>query len=211
MNKVIGRFIFDASSEYIIESKSLKLYLNSFNCTKFDNKNVVADLIANDLSQNTNTNVRVELFDVEDECFFTKTKSTCIDGLEINIPNTKDVDRSLLIPPNSLGIINERLYSNLFKSNCLVTLQPDWATIFIEYLGPPIDHGGFLKYLISYRNHKGFHEQCVERVYVDLMNTYRPLFLSVYAKYTRRGGIDICPYRATKMTVYPDLNRINRQ
>jgi 7-cyano-7-deazaguanine reductase len=207
----IGRFIFDASSRYIIESKSLKLYLNSFNCTKFDNHALVLRTIEQDLSKSVDAAVQVELLDLKDEHLFSTPGGICLDDLEIEIFNTLKVDSALLLPSDSLNIVKEKLYSNLFKSNCLVTQQPDWATIFIEYQGRPIDHGALLRYLISYRNHGGFHEQCVERVYMDILKTYSPSYLSVYAKYTRRGGIDISPYRATTIITPPELNRTTRQ
>ena len=207
----IGRFIFDASSKYIIESKSLKLYLNSFNGTKFFDQSIVLQAMEQDLSKNADTNVKVELLSVTDAYLFTHREGICLDDLEICALSSLDVDSTLLAPLNSSIIVEEKLYSDLFKSNCLVTKQPDWATIFIEYKGHPIDHSTLLKYLISYRNHSGFHEQCVERVYMDLIKTYNPNYLSVYAKYTRRGGIDISPYRATSIKTYPELNRISRQ
>jgi 7-cyano-7-deazaguanine reductase len=206
----LGRFYFDTASEFIIESKSLKLYLNSFNNTKFLSKKQVADLIKEDLSKAANSDVRVELLDVEDRYFFTESNGICLDALDIEVSLPQDVETKYLVRENQ-NYAEEKIYSHLFKSNCLVTGQPDWATIFIEYKGPKMDHANLLKYLISYRNHNGFHEQCVERIYVDLMIVFSHQYLSVYAKYMRRGGLDICPYRATEMIASPEISRMSRQ
>lgn len=205
----IGRFAFDAASPFIIESKSLKLYLNSFNNTKIASSQKLQNLIEQDLSQCSKSQVKVELFSVEDSFHFFKYDGLLLDKMDIAIDIPHDVDVSHLT--TSDAVVNEKLYSNLFKSNCLVTNQPDWASIYVEYQGAQIEHQGLLKYLISYRNHNGFHEQCVERVYVDIMRVCVPDSLTVFAKYTRRGGIDICPYRSSKVIQSPALERINRQ
>jgi len=101
--------------------------------------------------------------------------------------------------------VSERLYSHLFKSNCMVTGQPDWATVFINYTGKPIQHKVLLKYLISFRNHQAFHEPCVERIFTDLMEYCSPDELSVYCRFTRRGGLDINPYRSTSDKIPANL------
>jgi len=206
----IGRFTFDATSPFIIESKSLKLYLNSFNNTKIDSPKKLQSLIEQDLSHKSKSQVKIELLDVEDSFhFFKYDDGLLLDKLDITMDIPSDVDSSYL--KTSTIIAEEKLYSNLFKSNCLVTNQPDWASIYIEYKGAQIEHQGLLKYLISYRNHNGFHEQCVERVYFDIIKLCNPSDLTVFAKYTRRGGIDICPHRSSKIIENPRLERINRQ
>ena len=120
---------------------------------------------------------------------------TCIDGIDISVSDF-DYNPNLLIDSTSGTIITEELYSNLMKSNCLVTGQPDWGTIYIKYTGNKIAHENLLKYIVSYRNHNEFHEMCVERVFCDLMKFCKPQKLTVYARYTRRGGIDINPFRS---------------
>lgn len=207
----IGRFTFDAASPFIIESKSLKLYLNSFNNTKFESMQKVGELIGQDLSTTSNSQVKVELFSVEDEFNFFNYDGILLDDLDITTDIPVDVDTLLLQESEPGEECQEKLYTNLFKSNCLVTHQPDWASLFIEYKGPKVEHQSLLKYLISYRNHSGFHEQCVERVFVDIARICKPADLTVFAKYTRRGGIDICPYRSSSKIKTPSFQRISRQ
>ncbi|AVP87466.1 7-cyano-7-deazaguanine reductase [Candidatus Phycorickettsia trachydisci] len=205
----IGRFIFDANSEFLVESKSLKLYLNSFNNTRFESAEKVAQLISKDLSAVSNSKVEVELLNLDDRYEFFQYDGICLDSLEIEMDYEKDVDTAFLARHDTW--VKEKLYTNLFKSNCLVTNQADWASLYIEYEGYQMDYKGLLKYLLSYRNHSSFHEHCVENVYHDLLNTFECSFLSVYGKYTRRGGLDIAPYRATKMENLPSFDRTSRQ
>ncbi|HAU2068673.1 TPA: NADPH-dependent 7-cyano-7-deazaguanine reductase QueF, partial [Legionella pneumophila] len=133
----------------------------------------------------------------------------CIDHL--------DVECSVyLVEPSFLNVhdvlVEEQLYSDLLKSNCLVTNQPDWGSVQIAYKGKKIDREGLLKYLVSYRNHNEFHEQCIERIFVDIMNYCKPEVLTVYGRYTRRGGLDINPYRSTKNSAFDRKNiRLVRQ
>lgn len=205
----IGRFIFDANSEFLVESKSLKLYLNSFNNTRFESAEEVAKIISKDLSLVSSSKVEVELLNLEDKYQFFHYDGICLDSLEIEMDYEKQVDISFLDRHDTW--VREKLYTNLFKSNCLVTNQADWASLYIEYEGYQMDYKGLLKYLLSYRNHSSFHEHCVENVYSDLLNIFECSFLSVYGKYTRRGGLDIAPYRATKMTDMPSFDRTSRQ
>ena len=205
----IGRFIFDAASKYLIESKSLKLYLNSFNNTKFISWEQVKEVLTRDLSNASGYSANVELFSLNAGQNFAISSGICLDGLDIEFDIPQDVDSShISVDGQNVG---EKLYTHLFKSNCLVTNQPDWASIFIEYKGKKLEHRGLLKYLLSYRNHQGFHEHCVERIYFDLTKVAKFSYLSVFAKYSRRGGLDIMPYRASNLLQTPDLAREFRQ
>jgi len=194
----MGEFHVPCSSPNLIESKSFKLYLNSFNQTRFaDFLEVERRLIA-DLSAAAGGPVRVRLLDSDQ--FVTEQiqplPGECIDALDIEVDEYA-LDPSLLegaADPQQL--VFESLHSHLLKSNCLVTNQPDWGSVLIRYRGGRIDPEALLRYLISFRQHNEFHEQCVERVFVDLMRYCHPQQLTVYARYTRRGGLDINPFRS---------------
>lgn len=183
-------FSFPCESSHIIESKSFKLYLNSFNQTKFKSREEVLKTLSDDLSKGCGKPVNVEFIETLPHDSF---KGICLDSLDIEI-DTYQLDAGFL----KLGedYVQESLYTNLFKSNCLVTGQPDWASVFIHYQGPHIDHEGLLKYLISYRQHLEFHEQCIERIYTDLIRVCKCEKLTVFGKFTRRGGLDINPFRS---------------
>lgn len=192
----IASFFIPCQSSHLIESKSLKLYLNSFNQTPFDDRNEVEHTIQNDLSTATHSKVRVTLFGVEQiqAVPMKKTPGFCLDSLSVSTrhyeprPDLLQVDTSIYQ--------EETLYSHLLKSNCLVTQQPDWGSVWIHYHGPKIEHRSLLKYLISFRQHNEFHEQCVERIFMDITQRCQPENLTVYARYTRRGGLDINPFRS---------------
>lgn len=193
-------FIVPFDSELISESKSVKLYLNSFNNTRMINKDQVLNTITKDLSNIVKAPVKAEIKEINDlsGSKILSFSGLCIDDLEIEIDEYK-VNSNLLMLESHNEVVEERLYSNLLKSNCLITNQPDWATIQIKYKGPKIHHESLLKYIVSFRNHNEFHEQCVERVFCDIMRVCKPVELEVFAKYTRRGGIDISPYRTNKI------------
>lgn len=184
------------TSDNLIESKSFKLYLNSFNQTRFDSRDDVHKCLQKDLSACANEQVSVSLYGPEqfDELPVKNLSGTCIDDLDIDVTHYSPAP-SLLTCDNSQDA-DEVLVSHLLKSNCLITSQPDWASIQIRYQGPQINHEGLLAYLISFRQHNEFHEQCIERIYCDLMAYCKPLKLAVYARYTRRGGLDINPLRS---------------
>ncbi|WP_404339366.1 NADPH-dependent 7-cyano-7-deazaguanine reductase QueF [Pseudoalteromonas mariniglutinosa] len=207
----IGTFVFPCQSSHIIESKSFKLYLNSFNQTRFASFDKVKAALTSDLSAAVNAGVVVTLYTADDyNCLpFTALPGTCIDELDITISNYEIDARSLRHA--STQHVTETLHSHLLKSNCLITSQPDWASIIIRYTGQQICHESLLKYLISFRTHNEFHEQCVERIYCDLMQQLALQELEVYARYTRRGGLDINPYRATNNDQIPFNVKINRQ
>ncbi len=195
-----------ATTPNLVESKSLKLYLNSFNATHFDNGEIVRARMAEDLSQCAGAGVMVRL-GLPD-----------IGGGEGTLIDTLAMDIDDYGPPNAAHlradtghVVGETLRSELLKSNCPVTGQPDWASVHIAYRGPHIDHAGLLRYLVSFRDHCEFHEQCVERIFVDLMARCRPQSLSVEARYTRRGGLDINPWRATSDCSAPIWQRDPRQ
>jgi len=198
------------SSANLIESKSLKLYLNSLNQTRFPSRQHVADTIVADLSAAAGSPIALSFMTqgvpvtLEEEI----QHYYCIDELETAC-NQYLPDAGLL-KADERQPRAERLVSHLFKSNCPVTGQPDWASLFIDYQGPGIDHGRLLQYLVSYREHLGFHEQCVERIFTDLHRQCRPSVLTVNARYLRRGGLDINPVRST-MSEYPVVGRTVRQ
>lgn len=194
-------------SDNLIESKSFKLYLNSFNQTKFASIEEVQKVITTDLSDCANKAVSVELHGDLDN--FSDKLGTfngeCLDSLDIEIDNYQ-FTTTYLQDLCSHEQVTETLYSHLLKSNCLITSQPDWGSIEISYSGKKIDREKLLRYLISFRQHNEFHEQCVERIYCDLMKFGEIDSLSVYARYTRRGGLDINPLRATENN--SDINNI---
>src|SRR3989338_6132399 len=192
----IAEITVPATSTYLVESKSFKLYLNSFNQTTFQNEQAVQKCITEDLSRATQSTVAVNLITRlnDQSAQFSNLNGACLDDLDINV-NQYIPDVSLLTTENT--IVTETIHSHLLKSNCLVTGQPDWGSIEIQYSGNKINHKNLLKYLISFRQHNEFHEQCVERIFMDILNQCQPTELTVYARYTRRGGLDINPYRST--------------
>lgn len=196
----IARFQIPCNSKYLIESKSFKLYLNSFNNSTFNNSKTVIKLLTKDLSNIVEAQVKVELITIEQlqNNKFSKL-GTCIDNRAIEI-SSYEYNLGYLLEnqqTKSGSSITETIYSNLLKSNCPVTGQPDWGTLIVDYTGEPINHSSLLKYVCSLRNHQEFHETCVERVFVDLYNNFNLTQLTVAAQYLRRGGLDINPWRST--------------
>ena len=179
----------------IIESKSLKLYFNSFNQTQFKDKETVLTAIQKDVSERIGEEVVLKFFDDSWQRDFKKFPGTCLDSINSEFSEYQ-VNSALLKNTDDSHAVNETVYSHLLKSNCPITHQPDWASVLIAYQGLPIDHESLLKYIISYRKHDEFHEQSVERIFMDILNCCKPEKLSVYARYVRRGGIDINPYRS---------------
>jgi 7-cyano-7-deazaguanine reductase len=188
-----------ASSEFLIESKSLKLYLNSFNGTSFVSQDEVRDIIEKDIRSKVQGSAKAKIFTLNEysKIAFSRFDGNSIDDLEIEVSDYI-VNSSLLKLCNSGEYKEEVIFSELLKSNCLITEQPDWASVQISYKGKKIDHESLLRYIVSFRNHNEFHEQCVERIFYDIMDKCRPDSLQVFAKYTRRGGIDINPLRSTE-------------
>lgn len=201
----IGTFVIPCTSPHIIESKSFKLYLNSFNQTHFENIENVIHTIERDLSHCVDTSVRVNLTLLKDiDTLPIGTFSgKCLDALDIETNEYRVNPSFLQTEPKT---VTEQLYSDLLKSNCPVTGQPDWGSLQIGYTGHKIKPDGLLKYIISFRQHNEFHEQCVERIFTDIMRQCRPTQLTVEARYTRRGGLDINPLRTTEKDLF--LNNI---
>lgn len=207
----IVRFDINCQSVNIVESKSFKLYLNSFNNTRLESSAELQHLLQKDIQQAANGEVFITIYDLDDllnqkiETF----EGTCIDSLDIELDSFQ-VNPELLSTDHN-NLVKETLYSHLLKSNCLVTGQPDWGSIQISYSGAKIDQASLLKYLVSFRNHNEFHEQCVERIFMDIQTFCKPSELTVTARYTRRGGLDINPTRSSNPIV-PDKNiRMARQ
>lgn len=206
----IGIIQYDALSPNLIESKSMKLYFNSFNNTKLKDINEFKDIVHKDLSEAIGSKIIFDILSLNSLPIMQNFEGVCLDNLDIEC-NVYETDSTLLTVENNHET-HEKIYSNLLKSNCLVTHQPDWASIFIEYTGTKINHANLLKYIVSFRNHNGFHEQCVEQIFTDIQQRCKPSKLTVYARYTRRGGLDINPFRTTeKDLVIADNLRLIRQ
>ncbi|MBE0401268.1 MULTISPECIES: NADPH-dependent 7-cyano-7-deazaguanine reductase QueF [Halomonas] len=205
----VARFRLPASSPNLIESKSWKLYLNSFNQTRFYSREDVMQTLANDLAIAAGAEVSVELFDVDaPELTVQCLPGECLDDLDIAVSDYTPSSAHLMV---SDEVVEETLYSHLLKSNCPVTGQPDWGSVLIRYKGPKIDREGLLRYLIGFRQHQDFHEHCVEHIFTDLMAYAQPSQLLVLARYVRRGGLDISPWRATPGLMPPTPLRLARQ
>ena len=203
-------FSVPADTPRLVESKSLKLYLNSFNGTRFDDAGAVRERIAADLSLAAGGEVTVAEGLPPMAGRGGAEAGFLLDALDIAIDDYG--------PPNAAhlragagDIVDEVLRSDLLKSNCPVTGQPDWASVRIAYRGPRIDRAGLLRYLVSFRDHAEFHEQCVERIFTDLLARCGVQSLSVEARYTRRGGLDINPWRTSRDRAAPEAGRDERQ
>ena len=239
----LARFAIPATSPNIVESKSLKLYLNSLNFTEFADWQAVESTISQDLSACVGATVAVSLFaldEVNDNSglLIDKPQGRCIDkaleGQDIKVALTEHPDASLLGVGDTAGAISQdyllqdyplqdyplqdyplqdyQLYSDLLRSNCPVTDQPDWGTLAIEMSTTAcVDEGKLLAYILSFRQHNGFHEQCVEQIFADLTDHFAPTKLMVRAWYTRRGGIDINPCRVSDLSLLPEPSRLVRQ
>lgn len=207
----LARFIVPADSPHLIESKSFKLYLNSFNETRYESAEEVAATMQADLSRVAGGEVDVWLDDnlAQYSATCSPLAGICLDGLDVAIDQYQP-NAALLQPAVGHTVVTETLVSNLLKSNCPVTGQPDWGSVQVRYTGPRIDHVSLLKYIVSFRRHTEFHEHCVERMYCDLWQAVKPESLFVMARYTRRGGLDINPWRSSH-PVKVDDDRTPRQ
>ena len=214
----LARITVPAESTHIVESKSVKLYLNSFNNSVFADAAAVQTRLREDLSAavwqagTVMSSVGVQLVLPQD---FDKEPVHELDGLNLD---RLDLECSHYQPAPELltaqmneAPVTETLTSQLLKSNCLVTGQPDWGSVRISYTGPQIDQAGLLQYIVSFRNHNEFHEQCVERIFMDIWRACKPSKLEVYARYTRRGGVDINPWRTSHPMAAPVNIRTARQ
>ncbi len=207
----IGHVELDATTENLIESKSFKLYLNSFNQTRFENWHIVEETLLKDLTACAKGRVHLTLYPLS---HFTSQPivdfvGECIDNQPIEIDNYQ-FDSQWLNGSTTDTLVEETLVSHLLKSNCLITHQPDWGSVMIQYKGKKIDREKLLRYLVSFRQHNEFHEQCVERIFHDIMTFCSPDTLTVYARYTRRGGLDINPWRSNCEFV-PETGHLARQ
>lgn len=206
----IATFMIAADSPNIIESKSFKLYLNSFNQTRLANQGELVALLRQDLSAAAGASVQVSL---TEPAQFNALRMGELGGLLLDRLDIEVVDHhpdpQLLSATHDAVPVEETLLSHLLKSNCPVTGQPDWGSVQIHYVGAPINQEALLKYLIGFREHNEFHEQCVERIFIDILRQCRPQKLSVYARYTRRGGLDINPWRSNFSSTRQPLNLRN--
>lgn len=188
---------FPVDSENLVESKSLKLYLNSLAMSRFGSSDEVSAVVAGDLSRAAGSRVAVELR--SGACArrdsFDELPGACIDGLDVDCNPGGEVDASLLACAGK-SLVAEELHSHLLRSSCPVTDQPDIGSVLVRYRGAAIDRPALLRYLVSYRCHNAFHESCVERIFVDIKARCAPERLTVYARYNRRGGLDINPFRS---------------
>ena len=216
-------FTVPCESLNIVESKSFKLYLNSFNNTRFADADAVKARLRADITEavwrNTAgepvvapatigvTVVGADQFDREP---VHELDGLNLDRLDIECTQYTPAPELLTVTPNEQPV-SEVFVSNLLKSNCLVTGQPDWGSVQISYSGDQIEQGGLLQYIVSYRNHNEFHEQCVERIFMDIWTRCKPTRLTVYARYTRRGGLDINPFRTSHPQALPRNVRTARQ
>ncbi len=214
----IAHFTVPCESPNIIESKSLKLYLGSFNATVFANADEVRERIRADLTEvlwrgaKSTGSIGVKLIAPE---LFEREPIRELDGVDLD---RLDLECSRYQPAPELlssntaeAPVTETLTSRLLKSNCPVTGQPDWGSVQVRYSGPQIDQAGLLGYIVSFRDHNEFHEPCVERMFVDIRQRCQPTKLAVYARYARRGGLDINPFRASWPQTLPANVRTARQ
>jgi 7-cyano-7-deazaguanine reductase len=194
----LAEIVYGCDSLNIIESKSMKLYFNSFNNTVFKDVKTLQETIKKDIEARIFSPVMVNIFSLPssiEKMLFSSMPGICLDILDV-VCTDYQVNPAFLILEDET--VEEMVFSNLLKSNCLVTQQPDWGSVQISYKGKKINHEGLLRYIVSYRNHNEFHEQCIERIFIDIMKNCQPETLTVDGRYTRRGGLDINPYRSTK-------------
>lgn len=204
----VGRLRVPASSPNMVESKSLKLYLNSLNNTRFASEAEFRQTVSRDLAVVVGSAVTLELLDITDPKLAGKCPpGDCLDQLPIE-RSQSEPDAGLLQIADQTGEM--QVYSHLLRSLCPVTGQPDWATVWLHFRGGLPESSSLLRYIVAYRGHQEFHEQCVERIFCDIRSRCAPEFLHVQAFYTRRGGLDINPFRSTDPAAQP-LARMNRQ
>jgi 7-cyano-7-deazaguanine reductase len=189
----------DCATTNIVESKSMKLYLNGFAQAQFADAGIVSARLNQDLSTAFAGDVVVDLIPIDELAGqWASMRGQCLDGLDIQVTNYQRAPELLGQMSSGSHVVTEHLYTHLFRSLCPVTAQPDWATVTVSYTGNAIDHAGLLGYLISYRCHQAFHETTVERIYADIMGACQPTFLSVNGRFQRRGGLDINPFRSSE-------------
>ena len=205
----VGRFSVPATSPNIVESKSFKLYLNSLNNSQFSCDEDARGTITTDISAVAGADVTLRLYAADDPALAGATlQGECLDECTIEPWRGEPDAMQLEVQPGN--VVEEVLYSHLLRSLCPVTGQPDWATVWLHYRGAAIMHGSLLQYIVAYREHQEFHEQCLERMFTDISMRCDVDFLHIQAFYTRRGGLDISPFRSTDSNAQP-LPRLNRQ
>ncbi len=209
----LAEFQIPADSPNMIESKSFKLYLNSLNNARFEDESELRELLIKDLSTVAGSKIttRIQATEAVAKKGMQEMGGVLLDRLDIEVDSSKPADPNLLSVNESFGPIEQCLVSHLLKSNCPVTGQPDWASVQIRYQGRPILEEGLLRYLIGFRQLGEFHEHCVETIFTDIKRQCKPEKLSVYARYTRRGGLDINPFRTDHNSPWPDNIRHARQ
>ena len=209
----LAEFQIPADSPNMIESKSFKLYLNSLNNTHFEDEHQLRELLIKDLSAvaGSKITIRIQATEAVAKKGMQEMSGVLLDRLDIEVDPNLPADPNLLGVNESFGPIEQCLVSHLLKSNCPVTGQPDWASVQIRYQGRPILEEGLLRYLIGFRQLGEFHEHCVETIFTDIKRQCKPEKLSVYARYTRRGGLDINPFRTDYNSPWPDNIRHARQ
>lgn len=195
----IAEFKVPAHSQNIIESKSFKYYLNSFNQTHYESRSELEQRLRADLSEVAGAEVGVSLYALESNLpVIDVLPGRCVDGLDVEIETYQPSADLLQHLDHAVHVQDRQVFSHLLKSNCPVTGQPDWASVWVEYSGLEVCETSFLRYVVAFRQYQGFHESCVERIYADLMAQLSLTELRVYARYTRRGGLDINPYRVSE-------------
>jgi 7-cyano-7-deazaguanine reductase len=209
----LAEFQIPADSPNMIESKSFKLYLNSLNNARFEDESELRELLIKDLSDVAGSKIttRIQVTETVAKKGIQEMGGVLLDRLDIEVDPSMSADPNLLGVNESFGPIEQLLVSHLLKSNCPVTGQPDWASLQIRYQGRPILEEGLLRYLIGFRQLGEFHEHCVETIFTDIKRQCKPEKLSVYARYTRRGGLDINPFRTDHNSPWPDNIRHARQ
>jgi 7-cyano-7-deazaguanine reductase len=212
----VGEFSFPCGSPFMVESKSFKLYLNSFNQTRFSSVDEVKQYLEKDLSGLVKEAVLVNLYSLEQSISNQSplqniefVEGICLDEIDLEITQYHPAPELLIV--DQTEIVSETVFSHLLKTNCPVTGQPDWASLVITYTGSKINHENLLAYIISFREHQDFHEHCVERIFCDIQTRCKPQTLTVYARYTRRGGLDINPYRSSEKNIEFNGKRLLRQ
>ncbi|MEM8563404.1 MAG: NADPH-dependent 7-cyano-7-deazaguanine reductase QueF [Pseudomonadota bacterium] len=206
---LVGRFSIPADSPNMVESKSFKLYLNSLNSTSFQHADEARQVIETDLSKTLDATPAIEFLDVDDPSL----SGVPLQGVSLDncLPGAIAENPSIdLLKTAGDDIVEQAVYTHLLRSLCPVTGQPDWASVWLKYRGTAITHASLLGYFISFRRHQEYHEQCVERMFVDIAEVANAQYLHIQACYTRRGGLDINPFRSTDPTAQP-LPRLNRQ
>ena len=208
----VGRFTVPIDSPNLVESKSFKLYLNSLNSERFENSDSLIEIIQNDVSAVAGAPVTLDIFPLDDPGLAgLSLPGICIDNCTYSPPDGEPtIDMLHIGSTGQDDLVEESLHSHVLRSLCPVTGQPDWASVLVTYRGKPLDRGSLLSYLVAYRDHQEFHEQCVERMFCDLYERLSPQLLQIQAFYTRRGGMDINPFRSTDSHATP-LGRMNRQ